>query len=70
MDTSLAYGFGTLGLRRIWARINPGNDASCRVVEKAGLRREGHLRRCEFAAGEWRDLYLYAAVADERPVSS
>ena len=24
--------------RRIWARVNPGNAASCRVVEKAGLR--------------------------------
>ena len=66
----VAYGFGTLGLRRIWARINPGNAASCRVVEKAGLRREGLLRRCEYAAGEWRDLYLYAALADERDVSS
>lgn len=66
----VAWGFGTLGLRRIWARVNPGNTASCRVVEKAGLRREGLLRRCEYAAGEWRDLCLYAALADERDLSS
>ena len=64
------FGFETLGLRRIWARVNPGNEASCRVVEKAGLRREGVLRRCEYAAGEWRDLRLYAALADEWEVSS
>jgi ribosomal-protein-alanine N-acetyltransferase len=66
----VAHGFVALGLRRIWARVNPGNTASCRVVEKAGLRREGLLRRCEYAAGEWRDLYLYAALADERDLIS
>jgi RimJ/RimL family protein N-acetyltransferase len=66
----VTFGFGTVGARRVWARVNPGNGASCRVVEKAGLRREGVLRRCEFAAGEWRDLALYAALADEWGVSS
>jgi ribosomal-protein-alanine N-acetyltransferase len=66
----VTFGFATVGLRRIWARVNPGNEASCRVVEKAGLRREGLLRRCEFAAGEWRDLALYAALADECGISS
>jgi RimJ/RimL family protein N-acetyltransferase len=38
------YGFDVLGLERIewWALV--GNDASWRVVEKLGFRREGTCR--------------------------
>ena len=37
----LAYGLGPLGLDRVIAVVMPENAASCRVVEKAGLRFEG-----------------------------
>lgn len=37
----LAHGLGGLGLDRIIAIVMPANLASCRVVEKAGMRFEG-----------------------------
>lgn len=37
----LAHGLDRLGLERIIAIVMPGNVASCRVVEKAGMRFEG-----------------------------
>ena len=36
-----AYGFQTLGLMRIDAPVRASNDASARVLEKAGYQREG-----------------------------
>ncbi len=41
-DRSLVdFGFGQVGLHRIWASCLPENPASARVLEKAGMRREG-----------------------------
>lgn len=37
----IAYGFDRKGLERIVGLVAPGNDASVRVLEKCGLRREG-----------------------------
>jgi RimJ/RimL family protein N-acetyltransferase len=37
----LAQGLGAIGLERIIAVVMPENAASCRVVEKAGMRFEG-----------------------------
>jgi RimJ/RimL family protein N-acetyltransferase len=41
---SLEYGFETLGLKRIVAVVQPENAASCRVIEKIGLRYEKDAR--------------------------
>ena len=41
---SLHYGFETLGLDRIVAVVQPENAASCRVIEKIGLRYEKDAR--------------------------
>ena len=60
-----AYGFGTLGLVRIDARVYRGNDASCRVLEKAGYRREGLLRKAIIKGGEPTDYYQYAILREE-----
>lgn len=61
----LVFGFGTLKLHRIWARVNPPNEASWRLLEKVGMKREGCLRQAEWAAGEWRDLLMYAMLEAE-----
>jgi RimJ/RimL family protein N-acetyltransferase len=61
----LAFGFETLGLHRIWAIVEPDNLASAHVLEKAGMRREGHLRDHRHAKGRWRDSLLYASLAPE-----
>lgn len=58
-------GFAQLGLHRIWATCDVRNLASARVLEKTGMRREGHLREDRLQHGEWRDTYLYAVLAHE-----
>ncbi len=63
----VAFGFGQLGLHRIFATCDTRNLASARVLEKAGMRREGHLREHKRIRGEWRDSYLYAILEHERP---
>ena len=63
----LDYGFRVLGLRRITACCDVDNPASARVLEKAGMRREGRLRGHGVRAGGPADAYLYAALStDER----
>ena len=42
----LTYGFATLHLHRIIATCQPENPASYRVMEKLGMRREGHFQQC------------------------
>src|SRR5258708_7939362 len=44
----LRFGFEELKLRRIWSWCVSENVASARVLEKIGMRREGHLREKEF----------------------
>jgi RimJ/RimL family protein N-acetyltransferase len=65
IETLLAFGFGRLALRRIWATCDVENRASARVLEKLGMRREGHLRHNVRRNGEWRDSHLYAILEPE-----
>jgi [ribosomal protein S5]-alanine N-acetyltransferase len=53
------------GIHRVWAVCGVENVASARTLEKAGMRREGRLRRNIVhpnTGGEPRDSYCYAAV--------
>lgn len=61
----LMVAFGTLGLHRIWAECDLENRASYGVMEKLGMRREGHIRQGKFIKGQWRDRFVYAILADE-----
>jgi RimJ/RimL family protein N-acetyltransferase len=61
----LAYGFGPLGLHRITADCLAENTASAHVLEKIGMRCEGHLREHVWMKGRWWDTLLYAILADE-----
>ncbi len=63
--TLLTFGFEGLGLRRIFADCHPTNAASWRVMEKLGMRREGHFREAKLVKGEWWDTYVYAMLARE-----
>lgn len=62
----LRYGFETLGLHRVIATCQPENTPSWRVMEKLGMRREAHFRRCLYRDDEtWWDEYFYALLEDE-----
>ncbi|MBA3450587.1 MAG: GNAT family N-acetyltransferase [Chloroflexia bacterium] len=58
-------GFRELRLHRIWADCDPANIASWRVLEKLGMRREGHLRENAWIKGEWVDSLIYAILDRE-----
>ncbi|MDI6856799.1 MAG: GNAT family protein [Dehalococcoidia bacterium] len=61
----LAFGFRGLDLHRIFATCDVENVASWQVLEKLGMRREGHLREDRLQKGRWRDSYLYAILEQE-----
>jgi RimJ/RimL family protein N-acetyltransferase len=62
----LGHAFGTLHSHRVVATCQPQNVASWRVMEKLGMRREGHfLQHIRRDTGEWWDEYFYALLADE-----
>lgn len=61
----LHYGFDTMGLHRIEAQHEWDNPASGRVMEKAGMRREGHLRGRLYNKGRYADVVLYAILRED-----
>lgn len=65
LQAILRFGFQTLGLHRISDFCDPANHASMRVMEKVGMRREGHLIQNHYTKDQWWDSVLYAILADE-----
>ena len=61
----LAFGFRELNLHRISAECRPDNTASAHVLEKLGMRREGHLRENEYFKDRWWDTWVYGVLAQE-----
>ena len=59
------WALSTTSIRRIWATCDTENLASARVLEKAGMEREGTLRRAIVRpnlSNEPRDAFIYARV--------
>jgi ribosomal-protein-alanine N-acetyltransferase len=65
----LSFGFTELALERIWATADRRNTASWRVMEKAGMRREGLMHHHRLIRGEWRDSVLYGTINPMSPAS-
>jgi ribosomal-protein-alanine N-acetyltransferase len=61
----LDFGFGELGLHRIWATCLAENTASARVLERIGMRQEGRMRQDQWMKGRWWDTLLYSILVDE-----
>ena len=59
------HAFGTLGLHRLEADIDPRNARSIRLVERLDFKREGRLRENYFVAGEIQDSLIYGLLAPE-----
>jgi ribosomal-protein-alanine N-acetyltransferase len=59
------YLFLAKNIIRIQAETNPRNIASQRVLEKAGFKREGLVRRSIFIRGKWEDGFLYSILREE-----
>lgn len=63
----LGYLFAARSKHRVMARCDPRNVASAAVLERLGMRREGHLRESSWAKGEWTDDLVYAILDHEWP---
>ncbi|MCM2675534.1 GNAT family N-acetyltransferase [Alkalicoccobacillus plakortidis] len=61
----IAYAFQSMDVHRIIATCQPENPASYKIMEKIGMRREGHFKKCIPYKGEWWDEYYYAILREE-----
>lgn len=57
--------FDATPLERFQGVVHPENVASQRVLEAAGMRREGIYRKVMFLHGRFIDAYLYSIVRDD-----
>lgn len=67
----LREAFDNMDARRVIAMCNPKNDASWRLLERLGMRREGHLlkniyfKKDQYGDPIWQDTYEYAILDEE-----
>ena len=59
------YGFETLNLNRIGAKVYTDNTGSIGVLQKLGMTREGLLRQYHIANNQPKDVYIYSVLRDE-----
>lgn len=60
---AIQYAFEQLRLHRLEANIQPGNQASIRLVQRLGFRREGYSPDMLFIDGAWRDHERWTITA-------
>jgi ribosomal-protein-alanine N-acetyltransferase len=62
----LGYGFGVLGLHSVEGVIDPQNEASARVLTRAGFVQEGLFRENELWEGKFLDSAYYSLLCPAR----
>jgi len=65
MQRVLRHCFTELGLHRLEANIQPGNQRSIALVESLGFRLEGYSPSYLKVCGRWRDHQRWAILANE-----
>jgi RimJ/RimL family protein N-acetyltransferase len=63
----LGYLFGLRGKHRVTGECDARNAASARVLQRLGMRQEGHLRESTWAKGEWTDDRVFAILDRDWP---
>ena len=58
----IEHGFNVLGLHRIEGIVETGNEASTRVLEKLGFKKEGVMQDSEIKEGRFISLEVYALL--------
>lgn len=62
LEIIVLYIFASLEVNRIEAEVMPGNDGSCRVLEKTGFMKEGLMRDWMFWNDKYYDMYMYSLL--------
>jgi ribosomal-protein-alanine N-acetyltransferase len=65
MPALLRFGFEDLGLHRLEAQLDPRNEASARVLIRAGFQREGVLREHMAEPHGFSDTAIYSLLEGE-----
>ncbi|MFD8600431.1 GNAT family N-acetyltransferase [Kitasatospora sp. NPDC059646] len=65
----VATAFDSLGVHRVFARLDALNTASARVCERLGMRHEAHLVESDLDGDRWGSEYVYAVLAREWPTA-
>lgn len=65
LGLAVRYSFEVMGLHRLEANIQPGNEASIALVRRCGFRREGISPRYLQIGGRWRDHERWAILAED-----
>jgi len=65
LEIMVDYLFLSRDIMRIQAQTDQRNIASQKVLEKAGFKKEGTLRKNFFMRGEWTDDYIYSILREE-----
>ena len=55
----LQFGFGTLGLHSIEAKVSPHNRSAIYLMEQLGFEKEAHFRDRIYFGGEFQDMAVY-----------
>jgi [ribosomal protein S5]-alanine N-acetyltransferase len=59
---AIKFGFKKLVLKRIYATVTEDNIASRKVLENAGFKKEGLLRKSVFKKGKFFNEYIYSIL--------
>lgn len=65
VNTMVQYAFEELRLNCIYANILSYNEASIKLFERCGFKRDGVLRQRVFKKGRFVDMLAYSKVADD-----
>ena len=64
-NAMLDLAFGPGDMHRVAARCDVRNEASWRLMERLGMRREAHFREHGLFKGRWDEEFIYALLASE-----
>jgi aminoglycoside 6'-N-acetyltransferase len=63
--TLLDLAFGPIGLHRVFAELDPRNDASIALCLRLGMRHEAHFVEHMMFKGDWADTGIYGILKRE-----
>ncbi|HVM90165.1 MAG TPA: GNAT family protein [Puia sp.] len=69
MEAVLDYGFKNIMLHSVEAHVNPGNEASIKLLERNHFIREAHFKENYFFNGKFLDSYIYSLITPYQSIT-